>query len=631
MPRPRPRFHKIKTLEVRHEGFLEGLRVELDPQLNCFIGGRGTGKTSALEFMRFALQGPPATGPAATALKELIEENLQKGQIRLTVETKDGLRYTVSRTAAGAAEVTDEQGQPVEHSLHQGALFEVDVFSAHEVEGLATDTARQLAIIDRCAGDEVRRAGQSIAELLHALEGNARAIGVLQEEALALEDGLNERQALETRLKALPAPQGEHAAQLQRELEEKGRREERRSALTQLEAMGVRQRDALAAAAGLLAGVEQRTPEALTAAQDGAPLAAAAKALLELRQRVEQALRQLLADADGALELVRHAGADQERLFAERERQLEQLLTRHEQEKGRADERVALQRQLVELEERAAKVDEKRRLLAAARAERERLMKRLGDERQRRTTARVQAARRLTEKVQPEIRIGIVPRGDPSEYTALLVGAFRGSRTQYRALVDAVVREIAPRDLARMLLEGATDALVGLLGESRERVNLLVRTLTKEPALAYRIEAVELQDLPRIELADGGVLKEVGHLSTGQRCTAVLPLLLLEDERPLIIDQPEDSIDNSYVWLSIIPRLLEVKTRRQLIFATHNANIPVLGEAKVFVLASDGRHSRVAKQGTVDECQEQVETILEGGREAYRRRGERYGEKFASD
>ena len=68
-----------------------------------------------------------------------------------------------------------------------------------------------------------------------------------------------------------------------------------------------------------------------------------------------------------------------------------------------------------------------------------------------------------------------------------------------------------------------------------------------------------------------------------------------------------------------------LKKRRQMIFITHNANIPVLAEAElVLVMNSDGRVGAIEKCGTVDECREQIIDLLEGGREAFELRSKRY-------
>jgi ATPase subunit of ABC transporter with duplicated ATPase domains len=65
---------------------------------------------------------------------------------------------------------------------------------------------------------------------------------------------------------------------------------------------------------------------------------------------------------------------------------------------------------------------------------------------------------------------------------------------------------------------------------------------------AYEIEAVDLKDVPCIELLDGDKYKESPNLSTGQRCTTILPILLVQSERPLLIDQPEDNLDNAFIY-----------------------------------------------------------------------------------
>ena len=93
-----------------------------------------------------------------------------------------------------------------------------------------------------------------------------------------------------------------------------------------------------------------------------------------------------------------------------------------------------------------------------------------------------------------------------------------------------------------------------------------------------------------------------------------------------MIDQPEDNLDNEYIFTHVVPQIERVKGRRQLIFTTHNPNIPVLGDAgNVIVLKSTGDRSQVTGHGTVDEVRHDVETILEGGREAFRARLAKYG------
>ena len=100
---------------------------------------------------------------------------------------------------------------------------------------------------------------------------------------------------------------------------------------------------------------------------------------------------------------------------------------------------------------------------------------------------------------------------------------------------------------------------------------------------------------------------------------------MFDSANPLLIDQPEDNLDNRFIYQTIVEGIRRVKGRRQLIFVTHNPNIPVLGDAEnVVVLESDGRRARVVQQGSVDECQDKIVELLEGGEEAFKLRQTRY-------
>lgn len=113
--------------------------------------------------------------------------------------------------------------------------------------------------------------------------------------------------------------------------------------------------------------------------------------------------------------------------------------------------------------------------------------------------------------------------------------------------------------------------------------------------------------------------------STGQKSTSILPILLLDSDRPLLVDQPDDNLDNGFIYETIVKRISDVKRNRQLIFVTQNPNIPVLGDAsKVFVFRSSGSKEWIEKEGTVDECRMHIITLLEGDEEAFRLRKQRY-------
>lgn len=145
------------------------------------------------------------------------------------------------------------------------------------------------------------------------------------------------------------------------------------------------------------------------------------------------------------------------------------------------------------------------------------------------------------------------------------------------------------------------------------------------------LRTTRIPDLVDIELyrADGSLVGnlEGGHLSEGQRNTAILHMLLVKGDGPIIIDQPEDEVDASFIYKDLVPLLRQSKATRQIILATHNANLPVNADAEfVFALESVNGKGGVLAQGGLDrkEAATAVLDIMEGSEEAFRRRLEKY-------
>lgn len=117
--------------------------------------------------------------------------------------------------------------------------------------------------------------------------------------------------------------------------------------------------------------------------------------------------------------------------------------------------------------------------------------------------------------------------------------------------------------------------------------------------------------------------KPLSDHSLGQRATALILFLLAQKETDvLIIDQPEDDLDNQTIYEDVIKQIKSLKGNMQFIFATHNANIPVLGDSEKIISCSYSESKIHTITGTIDnpETHEQIVTIMEGGKEAFNRR-----------
>jgi DNA repair ATPase RecN len=121
----------------------------------------------------------------------------------------------------------------------------------------------------------------------------------------------------------------------------------------------------------------------------------------------------------------------------------------------------------------------------------------------------------------------------------------------------------------------------------------------------------------------------VNQLSDGQKHTILLTIAMLSDSiAPLIIDQPEDDLDNAYIYSSLVMNLRQVKERRQIVLVTHNANIAVLGDAEqILPMYRNGENGQIKDRGSIDNpaTKQAVQSILEGGEIAFKKRMNMYG------
>lgn len=160
----------------------------------------------------------------------------------------------------------------------------------------------------------------------------------------------------------------------------------------------------------------------------------------------------------------------------------------------------------------------------------------------------------------------------------------------------------------------------------------------QEPATLARLETVQVFDRPKLTVTrphedDQGnkrfLVREFGQLSLGQQQSVLLALMLSSDSsNPLLIDQPEDNLDSEFIYSQLVPVIRMAKERRQIIIITHNANIAVLGDAEqIVVLKATSERSKIISRGSVDEVdsKESACSILEGAKAAFVKRGRIYG------
>ncbi len=244
------------------------------------------------------------------------------------------------------------------------------------------------------------------------------------------------------------------------------------------------------------------------------------------------------------------------------------------------------------------------------------------------------AAQNVSRQLEGRVLVKVAFAGDREPLFSLLRNQV-GGRLSEAIEILRTREQLSLAELAEAIRAGGGQ-VEQKFGVPRSQADRLSQA---SPDVVMQIEELDLAPTTEIRLNVAGdgqphQWQLLDDLSTGQKATAVLLLLLLESSAPLVVDQPEDDLDNRFITDGVVPKMREGKRRRQFVFSTHNANVPVLGDAELIVgLVAKGEAGRghaeipAERLGSIDSAgaREFAEEILEGGKDAFELRRLKYG------
>jgi energy-coupling factor transporter ATP-binding protein EcfA2 len=609
-------------------GFLDDLSLTLpaQPGLICIIGPRGSGKSTLAEALRYGMCG---LHRAERTRAELVRANLGPSTLALEVCTEgEGPNYLISRHYAEHPKLSNSVGEPVPSvDLDRGTFLPLDAYSGAEIEKIADESVggRRRELLDQVCHTELQAVFQSLSSLRRALDGNAEEIRRCRRQIDDNVELAEELRDAPARLAEVPRPTAARKTELHSTIERVERnKHERTQANSALEFLA----DLRRSLASLVKKSESPPTSATAGSPNEATLTLIDSELASAAATVSQRATDLLKSISSTTEAIAEAVLSLDKAHASDQESLAKLRL----EDSAAAEAIAAHRNASKAVENLTAtrnaIDTDRTRLRELALVRERLRGDYLIQSERISEIREAAAEDLQRQAGPRVRVKVLRHGDLMAYEDLLANALRGAQVRKHQDIIANLLKLRPEDLAQLInsndvSEFATQAD---LGESR---STRILAAFREKLDPYALEVVSVDDRIAIELNVGSVdeprFKDASRLSRGQKCTALLPLLLARRQVPLVIDQPEDNLDNHFIYETIVSAVRRIKKDRQLIFVTHNANIPVLGEADmVAVMESDGAKGYVRKTGTVDECRNEIVDLLEGGQEAFELRRQKY-------
>lgn len=661
--------HFIESIEIRDARYMGRGRlpasVTLNPYFNALIGGRGTGKSTIVHALRLAYRREKELSPNSEAgqtfnrFNKVARTRSDEGGLRADTAIhvqvhRDGTSYRLVWRQDGQGHVVEEWDaatgsfKPSASQAVTEQRFPLRLFSQGQIAALAGDSQQALLkVIDNAAGTQSQQA---------AFEEAKRAFLAARAQMRELEGRLQGRESLtlalqDIRRKLARFEGADHAAVLKNY-----QRTSRQS--RELE----RQFEASAELAARLTGLAgdllaEDLPEGLFDTNEDGPALSLVQALhaaiAKARQEVESTAAGLLA----------------RRQVLRGEMEASPWFVRIDAAKAAYDQLKAdLQQQGVSDPSEYGRLVQENQRLEAELKRLETLQKQHADLREKTSALleQVQSARRAigaqrstflhtTLQGNSFVRIELIP------YSRDAQGIERSLRELLGAAdgkyVDDLYQEqegVLPRGLVADLLGtfhlGEQDVLDTAAFEQALRAQksrllqacrgqaefggwfnkFLKAEADKRPEFIDHILCWFPEDGLQVEYSrkgDGQDFQSIGQASAGQRAAAMLAFLLAHGNEPLVLDQPEDDLDNHLIYGLVVQQIRSNKLRRQLIIVTHNPNIVVNGDAELIHVLDFNHQCHVKQTGSLQDkaMRSEVCQVMEGGEEAFERRYQRLG------
>ena len=607
----------LKTVQVRGPAsFFDGAELQFSPDLTCIIGGSMTGKSTLLDGLRTHVKAPLPRDP------RISDQVAARGR---EIFAAGSPRISLDCPAGGPGASASES-------------WPAQFFAQGELQGLSQDASAMEAILAKLIPAE----SQGIAERqekLRILDGQLKQLAAPLSE---LSERLADAEQAHTRAEAAKQALADFSQAGVDDLHEANRNQQQWTrARSNAQGIGAEVNKVSQSITGF------DVPE-FESAMDGIGERGSSDTgnldpkgrwsrVVELIRETEQEMAQWIEDA--AL-ILASLDKDQETLRVD----VERALAAHGLDAAKLREFQDLNRQAALLPSYKANLSETEQRLADSQQH----FKSLGEERrnavedQRKAFDRVMQAIQL--KFKGRFRVRRVENGDSRLLDAFLRSLKQKGITRWwneladdlRPPPDALStllandpdseadRNNAPEGSANF----AHSASLAEVGMSEAVQRTFHESLTQ--ARKWELEALRCPDRYCLELRlDDDSYRPLEELSGGQRVSVLLSLLLeTEDNRPLVIDQPEDELDNRFLFNTVLPALKKLKGKRQVIVATHNANVVVNGDADLVIqLEATSRHGQVASCGAIEDAsvRKAILHTVDGGEEAFRLRRQKYG------
>ncbi|MBT7189901.1 MAG: hypothetical protein HN916_06885 [Anaerolineae bacterium] len=624
-------YPRIVNLKVGNSGFLRNQGFDFHPGLNSIIGGKGVGKSLAVEFLRFGLQQPPEDPNLHEDHVKKLEKRLEVGNsVEIVYEQADGTQYKLERQILNIRKGKIDTHQTCanlttgeEYNGNIPTMFPILAYSQTEVIKITESKDAQLQLIDRFI--DPRPHEQEIDKIQARLaENDIRLASAIQ--------ARDRMASVQVEIDTLKARIGTLKKSLENPIFTAYEKSEAKKA-------------ALDARYTYISGLIDEIKNEIKSIKDNkldslpdeyaddADLKQAQQAAQEAQNRTIKALEAILKDLGDSKaqvsDVIMGWMPKFDKLSAEYQKLLEEL---GGDRKAKERERKNLEAQKAEYDSEASELQKLLKDLPAFLEQREKLLDDLERAHHSYYETRKAKYEQLTELSDEKLQVELEHAADRKNFEDKLVDLLKGGDNA-PSVSDRkkIAQNVLPRRLIQLVLDRNS---LHLKEEAELSETWTERTIEKLWSTDDFTQMLALQhnayptDVPTIRFRkEGKVYGELNELSVGQKCTALLIIALCDGTMPVVIDQPEDALDIASVWEDVAKKLRRGKDHRQFILTTHNSSVAVGGDSDQFIVLKAGAEAgRIFHIGAIDsqDVRESVIDHLEGGKEPYKLRAGKY-------
>lgn len=635
------RFGKIKSLEIKDVAFLEDQTIHFSPNLNCIIGGRGSGKSSILEYIRLCTNTTTKFSEQMIRVKNTLQPH---SVLRLTWKNQNGLTDVFEFKGDQISIPTREEVRDIEVILKG---LGISIYSQREITQMGQDSPSLIPMVDQISG-------QNLKEEMRKEELAAEKLVALIQDEIKLERLKQERTELEQELDELKR-QWDAFTFVKEFSERKNKVNLSRNAISAV-------RDGKDE---VLQSLNQTVATVGGFLEQYENMALPSQGLIEsdylnyIKDQFVQALQTLKEEIEVSGQKMNKSVFDAmdnhlswNALIAEfdkSEKEFEEAckaqgITQEEFEVLQdTEEKMQIKEQQIEHKEtEILKILDRTKEVGDLQDELHNTWKRQHEIRQTKvdelTSLDTIPKVRVDGVDTPFLKIDIIYMGDLQHFLDLwdefpYDGRQRLGRN-WTSLGEAIFKEFSENSTYSSpwcVLEQWLDNQTSFPSELASLYNDIVKHFIDNFEQWRKLKTRRVHDAVNITLyrTDGtraGSLLDNG-LSDGQKNTAILTLLFAQGNGPIIIDQPEDELDSNFIYNELVPIIRTMKSKRQIIIVSHNANLPVNGDAQlVYALKTDVGRGKLRTEGGLDNphVKQAILDIMEGSAEAFARRSEKY-------